>query len=122
LFGSLHAGELKLFCLNFGKIILRPEVNEAERVQQYRPICLLNVSFKIIMKVATIRLNTVADNVVQPTQTAFMQGQNILDGVAILHEVVHELHTKKLNEVILKLDFGKPMIRLSDLSCSKHLK
>jgi hypothetical protein len=57
--------------------------------------------------VATLRLNTVADHVVRPSQTAFMQGRNILDGVVTLHEVVHELHSKKLNGVILKLDFEK---------------
>jgi hypothetical protein len=36
-----------------------------------------------------------------------MQGRNILDGVAILHETVHKLHSKKLNVVILKIDFEK---------------
>jgi hypothetical protein len=36
-----------------------------------------------------------------------MQGRNILVGVVSLHETVHELHSKKLNEVILKLDFEK---------------
>jgi hypothetical protein len=36
-----------------------------------------------------------------------MQGRNILDGVVVLHETVHELHAKKLNGVILKLDFEK---------------
>ena len=46
-------------------------------------------------------------NVVRPTQTAFMQGRNILDGVVILHEMVHEMHRKKLNGVILKIDFEK---------------
>ena len=56
---------------------------------------------------ATLRLNSVADHVVRPSQTAFMQGRNILDGVAILHETVHELHRKKLNGVILKIDFEK---------------
>jgi phosphate starvation-inducible protein PhoH len=74
---------------------LLPKVNEAESIQQYRPICLLNVSFKIFTKVATIRLNIVADNVVQPSQTAFMQGRNILNSVVVLHEAVHELHSKK---------------------------
>jgi hypothetical protein len=107
LFGYLHAGQLELFRLNFGEIILLPKVNEAEKIQQYGPICLLNVSFKIFTKVATIRLNTVADVVVRPSQTAFMQGRNILDGAVTLHETVHELHSKKLNGVILKLDFEK---------------
>jgi hypothetical protein len=54
---------------------------------------------------ATIRLNTVAE--VRPSQTPFMQGRNILDEVVTLHETVHELHSKKLNRVILKLDFEK---------------
>ena len=107
MFHDLHAGHLELFCLNFGEIILLPKVNGAERIQQYRPICLLNVSFKIFTKTATIRLNSVADHVVRPTQTAFMQGRNILDGVVILHETVHEMHRKKLNGVILKIDFEK---------------
>jgi hypothetical protein len=107
LFSFLHSGQLELFRLNFGEIVLLPKVNEAERIQQYRPICLLNVSFKIFTKAATIRLNSVANHVVRPSQTAFMQGRNILDGVVILHETVHELHRKKLNGVILKIDFEK---------------
>jgi hypothetical protein len=73
LFAKLHAGQLELFRINFGEIILLPKVNGAERIQQYIPICLLNVCFKIFIKVATIRLNSVADPVVRPTQTAFMQ-------------------------------------------------
>jgi hypothetical protein len=36
-----------------------------------------------------------------------MQGRNIIDGVVTLHEIVHELYSKKLNGVILKLDFEK---------------
>jgi hypothetical protein len=36
-----------------------------------------------------------------------MQGRNILDGVTILHETVHELHSKKINGVILKFYFEK---------------
>jgi hypothetical protein len=35
-----------------------------------------------------------------------MPGRNVLEGVVILHETIHELHKKK-NGVILKLDFEK---------------
>ena len=65
-------------------------------IQQYRPICLLNVNFKNFTKTATIRLNSVADHCTPDS-----------DGVVILHETVHELHRKKLNGVILKIDFEK---------------
>ena len=36
-----------------------------------------------------------------------MQGRNILDGVVILHETIHELHSKKQNGVLFKIDFEK---------------
>jgi hypothetical protein len=71
------------------------------------PSVFLMLASKNFTKVATLRLNTVADHVVRPSQTAFMRGRNILDGVVSLHEIVHELHSKKLNGVILKLDFEK---------------
>ena len=111
LFNCLHADQLDLFRLNFGEIFLLPKIKEAERIQQFRPICLLNLSFKIFIKVATNRLNSVADHVVRPSQTTFMQGRNILDGVAVLHEIVHELHHKKLNGVIFKLTPKNLMIK-----------
>src|ERR1041385_4598820 len=72
LFQCWHGGQLDLFRLNLGEIVLLPKVLRAERIQKYRPICLLNVSFKIFMKTATIRLNSMADHVVKPTQTTFM--------------------------------------------------
>ena len=36
-----------------------------------------------------------------------MHARYILEGVVILHEAIHELHKKKMNGVILKLDFEK---------------
>jgi hypothetical protein len=49
----------------------------------------------------------VADQVVRPTQMALMQGIYILYGVVTLHETIHELHRKKMNDAILKIDFEK---------------
>lgn len=115
LFNCLHAGRLDLFRLNFDEIVLLLKIKEAERMQQYRAICLLNASFKIFTKVATNRLNSV-DHVIQPSQTTFMQGRNILDGVVILHETVHEMHRENMSAVVFKSTLKKPMIRLNDLS------
>src|SRR5438128_11835143 len=107
IFCDLSRGHLPLFSLNFGVITLIPKVQEANIIQQYRPICLLNVSVKIFTKVATNRLNLVADKVISPSQTAFLQGRNILEAVIILHETTHEMHRKNLSEVILRRDFEK---------------
>jgi len=107
MFRDLARGHLPLFSPKFDVITLIPKVQEANVIQQYRPICLLNVSFKIFTKVVTNRLNLIADKVVSPSQTTFMRGRNILEGVVILHETVHEMHRKKQSGVILKLDFEK---------------
>jgi hypothetical protein len=97
LFAELHREALDLYSLNFGMITLIPNVNNA------MPICVLNVSFKIFTKVGTNRLNLVA----KTSQTTFMPGRNIMEGVVILHETIHELHTKKRDGVIFKIDFEK---------------
>jgi hypothetical protein len=107
LFVSFQRGELPLVHLNYGTIILLPKKENAIQIQQYRPICLLNVSFKIFTKVGTNRVTKVAHIVILPTQTAFLPGRNILEGVLVLHETIHELHRKKMDGVLLKLDFEK---------------
>jgi len=61
---------LPLYSLNFGIITLLPKKSEAIQIQQYRPICLLNVSFKNFTKVAVNRLTQVADKVNRPSQSA----------------------------------------------------
>jgi hypothetical protein len=68
-------------------------------------IFLLGVDYEWITKVLTRRLTTVADSVVSKTQTIFISGRNILEGVVILHETLHELRRKKGKGIILKLDF-----------------
>ena len=107
LFVEFHRGELPLHSINFGVITLLPKKEDATKVQQYRPICLLNVSFKIFTKVLTNRLSVVAQKIIRPSQTTFIPGRHILEGVVILHETIHEMHKKKKNGVILKLDFEK---------------
>lgn len=68
---------------------------------------MLNVAFKLITKVLAVRLSRVAGKIIRECQTTFIPGRYILDGVVILHEVIHELSVRKLEGIILKLDFEK---------------
>lgn len=43
----------------------------------------------------------------QPPQTVFLAERNIMEGAVILHETIHELHTKKQNGISFKIDFEK---------------
>ncbi|WVZ62710.1 hypothetical protein U9M48_012421 [Paspalum notatum var. saurae] len=61
----------------------------------------------IFTKVATNRVSLVAEKIIRPSQTPFLPGRNIMEGAVIIHEMLHELHRKKLNGVIFKIDFEK---------------
>ena len=90
-------GEINIARLNYGIITLVPKTNDAKQIQKFRPICLLNVSFKIITKVLMNRLTKCVAPVISRTQTAFIKGRYIMEGVVILHEALNTfIETKKM--------------------------
>jgi hypothetical protein len=50
LFKDFHEGNLPLFRLSFGIIMLLPKQEDVTHIKQFRPICLLNVRLKIFTK------------------------------------------------------------------------
>ena len=107
MFDDFHKGALDIKRLNYGVITPVPKVKEANNIKQYRPICLLNVDFKVFTKTLNNRFIPIAKEVIGGNQTSFMKGRNILEGVVILHEVIHELKTSKKKGLIMKIDFEK---------------
>jgi hypothetical protein len=96
MFSEFYEGNLNVNRINYGVITLLPKFVDANKIQQYRPICLLNCLCKLITKVITIRLEKLAEKLILSNQTAFMKGRNIMTGVMALHEVMHE--TKKRSD------------------------
>jgi hypothetical protein len=113
MFEDFHKEDLSLLSLNFGVISLLPKIQEANQIQQHRPICMLNVSFKIFTKVLTNRFTSVANRITRPSQSAFLPGRYILERVVTLHETIHEIKKEKQKGVILKLDFEKAYDKVS---------
>lgn len=54
-----------------------------------------------------MRLTPFADKLISKTQTTFIPRRHILEGVVILQEILHELRVKRMQGVILKLDFER---------------
>jgi hypothetical protein len=110
LFGLLtdfQKGELDIDRLNYGVITLVPKGKYADRIQKYRPIYLLNVSFKIITKVLVNRLIQVIWKIIMLNQTTFIKGRYIMEGVSGIHEVLNDVHKKRKSGVLFKIDFEK---------------
>jgi hypothetical protein len=104
---DFYNGRSNLSRINCGVIVLIPELKDVVNIKKFRPICLLNVFYKLFTKVLAMRWMEVASEVISKNQTTFVKSRNILDGVIVLHEVLHELHPKKNEGIIVKLDFGK---------------
>jgi hypothetical protein len=64
LFEDFYRGELDLYRLNAAMITLIPKVEEANDMKQFRPINLINSSFKIFSKVLTSRLDKVSQRLI----------------------------------------------------------
>lgn len=100
--------------LNRTFITLIPNIEGATRVEQFRPISLCNVSFKLITKVLATRLRTVLERVIAPHQSAFVPNRNITDNTILNHEIMHHLNLKKgkVAYMALKIDMAKAYDRV----------
>lgn len=77
----------------------------------FRSISLLNIVYKIVTKILTIRLNFVLNNLADSSQSGFIEGRFILDGIAAIQEFMSTWkRQKKRGGVLLKLDLLRLMI------------
>jgi len=110
---DFEAGHLNLDRLNYAVITLIPKEPEAKLLKKFRPISLLNCSFKIFGKALNNRLIRVADRLISKNQYAFINGRFILESVVIAHEIIHDIYKNKDSGVVLKLDYEKAYDRVS---------
>ena len=88
-------------------VTLIAKFDSANKIKDFRSISMISCIYKVIAKILANRLRTVMNGLVGETQTAFIQGRQILDGTLISCEVVHWLKKHKKEAVLVKLDFCK---------------
>lgn len=95
--------------LNHTFIALIPKSTKASQVDQFRPISLCNVTYKIISKIIANRLKPLLPSFISPFQMAFVPGRNIHDNNIISHEIMDYLHKKKGKNgfMAIKVDLAK---------------
>jgi hypothetical protein len=95
MFNDFHEHNISLERINYGIITLIPKGEDADIIQKYRPICLLQVLFKIFTKAMTARAEPIMGKLIHPCQNAFIRGRYITDGVMLLQEILRESKSKK---------------------------
>lgn len=87
-------------------IALISKVDCPLKMEDYRPICLIGAVYKIISKLLAARLAKVIDKLISKTQTTFIPGRQVLDGILVTNEIIDFAKRKKKECLLLKVDFS----------------
>lgn len=104
---EVHIGETRLDWLNYATATLKPKKSTAETIGDYRPISPVNRIMKIVSKVLANKLQHIPEEEIVQYQKSFIRNKNILDGIVIAQEIIHQVNKRKEKRYVLKLDFEK---------------
>jgi hypothetical protein len=107
----LDEGETSVF-INKGLITLIPKNGDHARLNNWRPITLLESIYKILAKLLARRLQAILPSIIRPNQTGFVEGRSILDNVFITQESLNWAEESNQDLVLLLLDFEKAFDRI----------
>lgn len=79
---TFYQGQANLECINTSYITLVPKKDSPETMNDFRPISLMNISFKLLTKILADRLQTVILNLVHQNQYGFIRSRTIQDCLA----------------------------------------
>jgi hypothetical protein len=69
-------------------VTLIPKVASPLELKDFRPISLLGYLYKLLAKVLARRLASVMNKIISPSQSAFLKGRHLVDGVLVINELV----------------------------------
>ena len=78
-----------------------------EYIKNWRPISLLNVTYKIASTCIANRIKTVLPKLISEDQTGFISGRYIGDNLRLIYDLIHYLDEERLPGLLITLDFEK---------------
>ena len=75
--------------------------------QNWLPISLLNVGYKIVTKVIANRIKPLLPSMINQSQTGFMKGRYIGENIRLICEILETTEAQNLPELVLFSDFEK---------------
>ncbi|KAJ0892121.1 putative RNA-directed DNA polymerase [Helianthus annuus] len=88
-------------------ITLIPKIGDPSNLGDFRPISLIGSIIKVVSKVLANRLKVVLGRIVSETQSAFLSGRYILDGLLMTSEVISWAKKRDRKIFLFKIDFEK---------------
>ncbi|GKV32368.1 hypothetical protein SLEP1_g40981 [Rubroshorea leprosula] len=106
-FAEFHKNGRLVSGLNSSFLALIPKKFNSIELKDYRPISLIGCVYKLLTKVLANRIKAVMPGITSETQSAFLRGRQLVDGVLVLNEVVEEVKRRKQSAFVFKADFAK---------------
>ena len=88
-----------------GVLTLIPKKGDPKLIQNKRPICLLDVIYKIVAKVLANRMMSVIHTIVCPDQTGSIRGRYIGTNLRTIADVIYYASADRLDGIVMALDF-----------------
>ncbi|GKV39565.1 hypothetical protein SLEP1_g47323 [Rubroshorea leprosula] len=104
-FGEFHQHGRLVKGLNSSFLTLIPKKLNSVELKDFRPISLIGCIYKLLAKVLANKLKVVMSQIISDTQSAFVGGRQLVDGVLVLNEVVEKVKRRKHQAFIFKADF-----------------
>jgi hypothetical protein len=82
-------------------------VDKPTSLGDFRSIALCNIAYKVIAKLIGLRLKSLLSKALSSEQFGFLKGRQILDVVGVAQECIHNIKSKKLKALVLKMDLQK---------------
>ena len=100
---------------NDSLIVLIPKSPNPISVNNFWPISLCNVVYKIISKLIVAKLRPLLHKIISPCQSAFIPGRWIAENQVVVHELLHSFKSRKVKNgfMALKLDLQKAYDRVN---------
>ena len=86
---------------------------ERDRLKNWRPISLLNSTYKLISLCITNRLRPLLHNIISTEQKGFIEGRSIADCTRLMCAIIYECEKQLRDGLILLVDFEKAFDSLS---------
>lgn len=101
--------------INETLVVLIPKVEQPEKISQFWPISLCNVSYKLFSKVIVNRLKALLVKLISPNQASFVPGRQIRDNIVVAQEIFFHMRRRKgkKGQMAIKIDLEKAYDRLS---------
>ena len=82
-------------------------------LKNWRPISLLNVTYKLGSASIANRLKHACNDIISPTQTGFLPNRFIGEGTRLIYDILQYTEISKISGLLLLIDFEKAFDSLS---------